>query len=236
MAVVRWPHYLLDASLIGISAYLALSGGSGYGAQLLSGVSTPTGLLGTLSVAAPIVTLLLFLNCLGARQRLRRDIFLTISQIYVLTLSGFRGAAGLFIFAAFVGAAVTLPEDSNWRRKSRLLVAIPILMILLGVTFILGAQVKNAAASSSDASSVGSRLLTSGTAFRATATRLQLSSSLDAAISLQNDPNVERALSWVTQLHAAVPRVLWPGKPIVDYGQRVAVAVYSRITTIRARP
>ena len=135
---------------------------------------------------------------------------------------------------------MTLPADSRWRHKSRLLAAIPILALLLGVTFILGAQVKNAAASSSGASSAGSRLLTADTAFKVTATRLQLDSSLDAAIELENDPNTRQALSWETQLHAAVPRVLWPGKPVVDYGQRVAVAVYdsdyhhtsSTVTTI----
>ena len=67
---IKWPHYTLAICLMGISAYLTLSGGSGYGAQLLSGVSTPTGVLGTLSVASPIVTLLLLFSCLGAEHGL----------------------------------------------------------------------------------------------------------------------------------------------------------------------
>jgi hypothetical protein len=58
------------------------------------------------------------------------------------------------------------------------------------------------------------------------AERLDYSTYLDAGIVTRDDPTVAEAVSWKLQLQGLVPRVLWPAKPTVDYGQRVSVAVY----------
>jgi len=236
----RWPHYALCGALIGVSTFLALSSRSGYVAQLTNGVSTPTGVLGTLSAVAPIVTLALLLNSIGSGRRSRVAIVLAVAQALVLALSGFRGAGGVFVVSILVGAALTLPFESAWRRKSRLLVVLPSLLVLIVSTFILGANVKNSVAGELGVSSSGTQLFTLDNALRNTSTRLQLSSSLDTAIKYQDSAAAKEAVSWKDQLGAAAPRLLWPGKPVVDYGQRVSVAMYgltygqssSTVTTI----
>lgn len=226
----RWPHYALSAGLIAVSGYLALSGFSGYSAQILSGRSTPTGILGTLSVAAPVVTLTLVLTSIGSGNRSHGVILLALAQMLVLALSGFRGAAGTFIVALLVGAALTLPRDSRWLRKTRLTLVIPILIILAITTFVIGANVKNTAATNARVSSTGTRLFTAGNAVKNTSTRLELSSSLEAGLEHRGDNLSADGISWEDQLQAAVPRLLWPGKPNVDYGQRVTISIYGGVS------
>src|SRR5450631_131016 len=223
---LRWAHYALCGGLIGVDAFLVLSDKSGYVAQLMNGSSTPTGIFGTLSSAAPVVTLTLLLSCIGSDRRSRGAIGLAGAQVLVLALSGFRGAAGVFIVTALVGAALTLPRGSKWRSRSRLVIVLPILLILTISTFVLGANVRNAAANNLWVSSSGTQLFTLDNALANTSTRLQLASSLHTAIEHRNDMAAKDAVSWTTQFQAVVPRFLWPEKPVVDYGQRVSVAMY----------
>lgn len=224
--VLRWPHFALTASLIGVNAYLSLAGSEGYAAQVTVGRSTPTGILGLLAVAAPIVTLIALLNSVGTGRNVRLSATLAFVQAFVLALSGFRGAAAIFIVAIAVGGALTLPADSVWRSKSRLLAVAPVFALLMVITFIIGANVKNVAATNAGVSSSGTQLFTLDNAIKNTATRLQLSSSLETGLEFRGDKTAENAVSWETQLRAGVPRFLWPGKPDVDYGQRVSVALY----------
>ncbi len=236
----RLPHYALCSVLIGVNAFLVLSSRSGYAAQLTNGVSTPTGILGTLSSVAPIITLTLLFNSIGSDRRSRVAIILATVQAFVLALSGFRGAGGVFIVSILVGAALTLPLGSAWMRKSRLLVVLPSLLLLVVSTLLLGAGIKNSAASELGVSSSGTELFTLNNALRNTSIRLQLGSSLDTAIKYRDSSVAKEAVSWKDQLGAAAPRLLWPGKPRVDYGQRVSVAMYgltygqssSTVTTI----
>jgi hypothetical protein len=223
---MAWTHYALCGGLIGVSVFLALTSGSGYEAQLMTGLTTPTGILGTLSVAAPFVTLILVLSAIKSDRRMIGAIVLSGAQMLALALSGFRSAAGDFILAILVGAALTLPRGSVWRRKSRLLIVMPVLLMLTISTFMLGSNVRNEAASRLGISSSGTRLFTLDNAAHNTLTRLQLGSSLGKAIEFQNDKTAKAAVSWTTQFAAVIPRFLWPEKPIVDYGQRVSVAIY----------
>ncbi len=238
--VPRWPHYALCGGLIGVDAFLTLSSRSGYAAQLVNGISTPTGILGTLSAAAPIVTLALLLNSIGSDRRSRGVMVLTGAQLIILALSGFRGAGVVFIISILVGAALTLPRGSAWRRSSRLIIALPVLMIAIILTFTIGSVVKNSAAKEARVSSSGTQFFTLDNALKNTSTRLQLDSSLETAIKYRDSAAAKEAVSWEKQLGAVAPRFLWPDKPIVDYGQRVSVAMYgmaygqssSTVTTI----
>lgn len=237
---LRWPHYLLALALISVNAYLSLSEGAGYAAQITTGRSSPTGLIGYLAVAAPIVTLLVLLSSIRLGQNLAVAASLAIAQTIVLALSGFRGASGVFIITALVVAALVLPSDSSWRSKRRLALVIPAVIGLTVLTFVLSANVKNSAAAAAGVTSSGTDLFTWNNALVKTATRLQLSSSLDTAIENQGDSNAIDAVSWERQLVNGIPRFLWPGKPDSDYGQRVSVAMYgltygqssSTITTV----
>lgn len=236
----RWPHYALCGGLIGLSAFLTLSAKTGYAAQIASGLSTPTGILGTLAVASPIITLTLLLSSIGSGGRSRLAIGLAVMQLIVLGLSGFRGAGAVLILSIILGAGLTLPHLSNWRGKSRLFVLLPVLLIITIFTIVLGASIKNTAAAELGVSSSGTRLFTVDNASTTIASRLQLGSSLDTAIKYRDVAKAKDAVSWEDQLRAAVPRLLWPDKPVVDYGQRVSVAMYgltygqssSTVTTI----
>jgi len=236
----HWSHWVMAGGLMGVSAYLSLSGGSGYEAQLIDGRSTPAGVLGTLSVTGPVVTIMLLLAHMRSGTRSIGVIGFAGVQMLVLGLSGFRGASVVFLLALLLGAALTLPSNSVWRRKSRLVIILPVLLGLTVSTLVLGASVKNAAATRLGVASSGTELVTLDNALLGAATRFQLSSSLNTAIEYEHDAAAREAVSWAAQLQAVVPRVLWPEKPTVDYGQRVSVAMYgltygessSTVTTI----
>jgi hypothetical protein len=225
-----WSHYALSGGLIGVSLFLALSHSSGYAAQIATGTSTPTGILGTPSTAAPIITLTLLLNCIRSDRPSRGAIGLAGAQIAALALSGFRGAVGVFIISILVGAALTLPRDSAWRRPSRLVITLPLLLFLTLSGFILAANIKNTAAADLGVTSSGTQLFTSDNAITNTATRMQLASPLNTALKYRDDAAARDAVSWTTQVEAVVPRFLWPEKPTVDYGQRVSVVMYGLVS------
>lgn len=224
--VLRWPHFVLAIGLVVINAYLALTGRSGYSAQVTLGRSTPTGVLGSLAVAAPVVTLFVFLICICSGRHVRLASAIALAQMFVLAQSGFRGAADIYIVALVIGMALMLPSESPWRRKSRLIVVMPILAALTLLTFIIGADVKNTAATQAHVSSAGTQVFVFNTAVTKTATRLELASNLETALLYRGDQNAQNAVSWKAQLAAGVPRFAWPGKPDADYGQRVSVAMY----------
>jgi hypothetical protein len=238
--VLGWPHFSLAVGLIALSAYLSLNERAGYAAQVTLGRSTPTGILGSLFSVAPIITLIVLFNSIGSGRRVRSAVGLAFVQIVVLALSGFRGAAGVFIVSIVVGGALTLPHDSPWRSRSRLSVMAPTLVLLTVVTFIVGAEVKNAAANRAGVSSAGTQLFSRNNAIKNTATRLELASYLETGIEHRGEENAVKAVSWETQLRAGIPRFLWPGKPDVDYGEKVSASIYgldygrssSTVTTI----
>lgn len=232
----RWPHYLLCGAMIGVGAYLALSGKSGYSAQITSRLSTPTGILGTISVVAPIVTLTILLSCIGSGRHSRWAIGLAGAQMFVLSLTGFRAAGGVFIIAIFLGAALILPHDSVWRRKSRLAIILPVLLILLISTFVIGANIKNSSANRLGVASVGTQLFTLDNALSNTSRRFQLATFLDSAIRYQNDAALKDAVSWGPQLEAVVPRFLWRDKPPVDYGSKISIALFGSAYALSSTP
>src|SRR5205085_1190179 len=63
--VPSWPHIVLSAGMIAIQLSLVISEAAGYRAQLTLGLTTPVGVLGILTSAAPVVMLMLILAALG---------------------------------------------------------------------------------------------------------------------------------------------------------------------------
>ena len=235
----RWPHFALTAGLIAVQAILILSGQVGYGAQLTLGLSTPEGLPGILATAGPVVSLMLLITALGSQRRVSGAVLLTALEATVLALSGFRGTAVYFIMAIVFAGALTLPRSSPWRRSRRLVVVVSILAAVAVAGFIVGANVRNVAATQLDVSSEGTQLFSLDQALPVVTRRLDEGAPLQAAIQFQDSLSVQEAVSWTFQVEALIPRFLWPDKPVIDYGQRVSVAVYgeygrtsSTITTI----
>lgn len=228
VVVRRWrPPTILQIVLAGvllaIQALLTASAEAGYEAQITSGISTPTGIVGTLAWAGPIIILILFITALSSRQRLVPASLLVAGQLVVLSLSGFRSAASGFLLAGAILTALALPRDSPWRQPRRLLIVGVVIFLLMIITFMVGAQVRNAAAVRVTGQST---LFGLHDAVALIVARLDNGDPLQKAILFKENTNVQAAVSWVDQLAAVVPRFLSPEKPTVDYGRNVSVAVF----------
>lgn len=222
----RWPQFLLTMILLAIQASLVFSSRLGYEAQLTLGLSTPTGTLGILAATGPIVSLLLLVTALGSEKRVAGALILAVIQTILLSLSGFRGAGVIFLVASAYMAVLMLPKSSPWRSPKRVIAVVPTLFLAIGISFSVGAQVKDASATQLGVSSQGTQLFGFSEAVNDLAVRLDLSDPLQQGILYQDDPGVRNAVSWETQIAASMPRFLWPDKPVVDYGQNVSVSVY----------
>jgi hypothetical protein len=151
---------------------------------------------------------------------------LAVLEAVVLSLSGFRGATAVFVIAVILVAALTLPKGSPWRRPHRVSIVATVLALVAVVGFIVGANVRSGIAAGLGVSSQGTQLFSADQALPIVATRLDLGAALQTAIQYQDDPSLNEALSWSSQVQAFIPRFLWPDKPIIDFGQQVSVTVY----------
>lgn len=235
-----WPHVTVVGALQFIQAYLVLTQQSGYSAQINLGRLNPTGLLGILSAAAPVLTLTLLFACLVTRRHERLAIGLTVLQAGILTASGLRGASVVFMLAVLVGSLIVVPADSPWRRRRRMALVGLSTLVLVATMFTLAAVVKSEAAEAAGLSSSGTQLVETDTVVETVARRLDLSSYLDTGLRFRGNDAALDAVALSNQVVVAIPRALWPDKPEGDYGQRVAAIFYgstsgktsSTITTV----
>ncbi|WP_203923639.1 hypothetical protein [Rugosimonospora africana] len=228
------PHVaqvILAGLLITIHGVLVFNEKIGVAAQLAGGVSTPTGVMGTLATAAPIVALMLLVSALSTGQRVPAAVAVAGGEVILLTLSGFRGSAAVFVITAFTVAALRLPRSSPWRRPRRIATASLLLLAISVVSFASAANVKSRAAADSGLSSSGTQVFGLDQALPNVAARLDLRPGLQTAIDLRDDPYAADAVSWTFQLQALVPRALWPNKPVIDYGRRVSAEVYGQVNS-----
>ncbi|PZS30464.1 MAG: hypothetical protein DLM58_13665 [Pseudonocardiales bacterium] len=101
-----------------------------------------------------------------------------------------------------------------------------VLSLFILVTIFVSARVKNQTAADLRVSNQGTQLFGFDVSLTDVATRVDLGSPLQQALAYRHDHNTQVAVAWPTQVQAGIPRIFWPGKPIVDYGQQVSVAVY----------
>lgn len=213
-------------ALLSCQVLLIVSGKLGYEAQLAEGQTTPTGLLGTAATAAPVITLLVLISAIGSGRRQVAAGVLAVTESIVLSFTGFRGAGVLFVIAGVYIAVLVLPMNSVWRQPRRLMVIAPAVLLLVVIAFMTAAQIKSDTATNYRNSSAGTALFGANEAITTVATRLDFGDPLQRAITLQDDAALQEAVLWSRQLGTLVPRLIWPDKPVGDYGQRVTAVIY----------
>lgn len=217
-------HFLVAYLSLAVQAWAVASSQLGVSAQIASGLTTPTGALGFTIIVGPPLTQMILIGAIRARARLLAPMLLAALQTIVLASGGFRGAGILFLVTTGVALAVFRnrldPRPS--RRRNSLLILTGLALAV--VTFALGSARKSQVALEAWGDAGQFRLDSNW--WHGVAERAQKLTFLDNAIQASVLPGVRDALSWQSQLLALVPRPLWPGKPIIDYGQQVSVHVY----------
>jgi hypothetical protein len=220
-----------DASLglitVGVVALLleilqAAHGVSSYATQIAGGAST--GVTGTIaSLAAPALTAGFVFAWPTATRRGRILLALLIlAQAGVSSLNSFRGTAIEFLIGAGVAYLVIHPQ--RLRHRTRTVAAALALIVLVGIplTLLANAQ-RQAVAAASGYGKVSP--LSLATLPRVAVQRFDETPALAAALAATG-PAAKQAVRMDHQVEDFVPRVLWPGKPIFNYGEQVSVAVY----------
>ena len=219
-------HFLVVGAVVLLYGYLVFSSRVGYEAQILTGRTTPAGLLGVLSSASPLLVLTLLLESMRRNSRVTLALLTALVQLGFLGLSGFRGAAASFVVAGLIGTWLLVPATSPWKQPRRVFLAAPALVGIVMASAFLGASVKNSAADELGVQSAGTQELRIDKFAETAALRLQLAAYLEAAAQNRHSDAARDAVGWEQQVKALVPRLMWPGKPNVDYGQRVSVAFF----------
>lgn len=220
------PHAFAVAGFLALQAILFRSGQAGFRSQLSGGVSTPTGLVGAVAVAGPLLTVAFVVVNLRRNAMGRVSIIYVAAQSLILASSGFRGAGIVFLIALATTAAIYLPVDSRWRRPRLMALAAVALPAAFVATFGVGSMIRNAVAADLGVQSRGTQPFGFSDAVEEVSLRLDLGSSLTQAVEVADLRAVQNAVDWSDQLLAVVPRAIWPDKPVLDYGQRVSITAY----------
>lgn len=222
-----FPWFALAVvGLIAVQAYLLLSGDQGYAAQLRSGLNTPPGILGSLSAVAPAGVLAVCAMWRpGSISRFAVGA-LVVGEVALLVISGFRAVAPVFIASLVVVVVVAQSESLRALGSGKLATIAGVLIITIVGSFTAAANLKFAAAFEKFGRSDFAFVITGDDAVSQLGQRIDLGPPFwqsSAYISAIETPGV---FSWSNQLVALVPRIFWPDKPVIDYGQRVTSDIY----------
>src|SRR5207249_4460335 len=105
----------------------------------------------------PVVLLMLLITAVHSQRHVYSAALLAVIEAAVLSLSGFRSAAAVFLLAILVLAALALPKRSPWRRPSRATAVTAMVGLVAIASFIAAANVRNAIATELGVSSQGTR-------------------------------------------------------------------------------
>lgn len=239
-AIVEFPgrYIVIGAGFLVVQLALLQTGQFGYSAQIRSGVSTPVGVLGSLAAIAPAYNLAMLYASVKLNSRMKVAVAVATAQLLILAFTGFRGASIGFALAALFGSIVCLPRESSLRRPTRAFAGAILTSVVAIVGFMTASRVKSQAAQQLDVVSSGTELWNADTWLPSLASRLDLTAPLEVALPYRGTRVVE-LVDWLSQAVAVIPRVIWPEKPITDYGQVITSVIYnssgyssSTITTV----
>lgn len=239
LSPLTWKHSAAVAGSVGVHAALVLTHQVGYSAQISTGRTTPTGILGAISGLAAVLSAAYFATALKTGSHRTMATCFVLIEASVLSLAGFRGQGVAYVVAILVSFFVLRSRNTRWSLPRLVALAVACLA-LFAMLFSLGSAVRSQQASTLGVTSEGTREVFGIDALKAISRRLDMAESLASGYRYRDDAVVRDRLAWKDQALAFVPRVLWPEKPDANYGQRVSVYVYglpfgassSTITTI----
>lgn len=226
----------LIVSTAGLASAYILRSQDSYGitGQLATGISGG-GYLGLLAQMGPPSAAGAFLMA-SRRSQGSTKLMLVLSacsvalQSLTLALSGFRGAGPTYIIVIVI-CTVDLRQSLRHTSIGKVVLMGTLAMGLVFGLFTVGVSAREDAALSAGLSS--SPLSPSGFVLAAIE-RFDESNYLRSAVEYQDDESARSAVAIRDQITAVVPRFLYPGKPTVDYGPRVSVAVYGAPVATRS--
>lgn len=148
---------------------------------------------------------------------------LVLGHALSLAFSGFRGAGPSYLILVWIigGPARRRLSASLWSPKR--LVG-PMMIVALGISlFLVGAVLREGYAAAAGKTSAGTQGLPT---LKSVIDRLDGRSAFEVAYTHRDDSLAHRAVDPRPQVAAAIPRILFPDKPVVDYGRQVAYAFY----------
>ncbi len=217
---MRTAVLLVGASSLAVQWFLIRQGAVGYGAQVRGLVSVgPLAIFASVGPAALAATYVMTRLYPAPTRRRVVVLGLVALQCLALAATGFRGAGPVYLLTLWL---VVKRWDPVSRWGARHVAGIVLAAIAMLVLFNYGAGARRQQAGETTILSHASGLESIAGLPALAVKRLDLLPSAHAAIDRADLPAARQTVSATSQVAAFVPRVLWRGKPTVDYGQRVS--------------
>ncbi|WP_239372493.1 hypothetical protein [Frankia sp. Cj5] len=227
------PALAISAGALAVHLILITSGATGVAAQL-AGRTSGGGYLGLFGQTGAAIAggVVLAAHATG-RGRSATGIaaaLLVVLHAVTLAFTGFR-SAGPLLLCAIVLARVT--GSSRRRRAKQAAVILALSAGGIGL-FLAGSAIRtDITAQAGPRSGGGPPSVELSNLVDVVTARIDYREYLARAIELRDDSSAREAVNLRDQFGAAVPRVLNPNKPSVDYGARISQAYFGISTNIR---
>lgn len=219
------PVLILAVSALLVQGVLLWRDEVGFVAQLRGFSSTgPVAIFASVGPVSVATAYLVTRLRPSASTSLRAFTFaLAIGQALALAMTGFRGSAPLYLLTMWV---VRKRWQANWPPNLQRLLLAALAIVSITALFTLGSRTRAEDATVAGRTSAGTEVAPLLALPQVVVARLDYYPPMDAALTRASSRAARVATAPTSQLVAFVPRTLWPEKPHIDYGQRVAHAFF----------
>ncbi|MFC8502074.1 hypothetical protein ACFUC1_06920 [Pedococcus sp. NPDC057267] len=224
-AVALTPALIVSSVSLFATIVLIRAGTYGLTGQLAG--QSSGGVIGLLSAVGPAFAagalISAFSGAKASRPKVGRYFSLGLVGCHciLLTLSGFRGAAPFYLIAIVITGSEIRDRfrRATSQTAARRLVTLGFVGVIIAGFFLAGAAVRSQVVAASGTSAAPQSL-------RSVISRFDSTVPLSVAWQHRSDESAREAVGIPQQVIAVIPRVLYPEKPVIDYGQRLAVLLY----------
>lgn len=213
-------HVAIAFALVAAQALLIVQGSIGYSAQLSTGLTAPTGVMGMLATSATAYVAGVAVVAMLRRRFVPLVVVLIVVEVLCLVATGFRGASVQFLASLFV---IWLCVAGGRFLTPKRVAVMAIAVIIGGFAFSAATEVKVDAANSRN--SLSAEDFTGDSRLQVIGHRMDLTENFRTSLRFDH-PRLSGPLGWPEQAQVVIPRQLWPDKPIMDYGQRVTELIF----------